>query len=242
MQHIFTLVLPRLLLLTLFCALGTAYGASNSTKMTFNRPMDTAQARFVIELMTRAYSQLGYELELIDFDHPEALAAADKGELDGQLGRIANIETRYENLVRVDFPLFKFELVMLTGCHNCSLQELARVAIRNGYPVTEQYLHSNNFDGQIIKLESVAAQLNLLAQRQVEAVVLLDFHLKQGYLNRAEQPFIRHHLQNYYSYHYVHKRHEDKIPKLLAILQELETSGVVAQLRKKHGLKSGFAL
>ncbi|MBS3798257.1 transporter substrate-binding domain-containing protein [Pseudoalteromonas sp. BDTF-M6] len=236
MQHIFALVLPRLLLVALLCSLGNAYGATNSTKMTFNRPMDTAQARFVIDLMSHAYAQLGYELEIIDFDHPLALAAADKGELDGQLGRIANIESRYENLLRVDFPLFKFELFMLTRCHYCSLQELSRVAIRNGYPVTEQYLHSNNFNGQIIKLESVAAQLNLLAQNQVDAVVLLDFHLQQGFHYRAEQPFARHHLQDYYSYHYVHKRHEDKIPKLLAVLQGLEASGVVAQLRKKHGL------
>ncbi|WP_105255778.1 substrate-binding periplasmic protein [Pseudoalteromonas sp. T1lg75] len=236
MQHIFALVLPRLLLVAIFCALGNASAATNSTKMTFNKPADTAQARFVIDLMTHAYARLGYELAIIDFAHPLALAAADKGELDGQLGRIANIEARYENLVRVDFPLFKFELFMLTRCHYCSLQELSRVAIRNGYPVTEQYLHSNNFSGQIIKLESVTAQLNLLAQHKVDAVVLLDFHLKPGAHYRAEQPFTRHHLQNYYSYHYVHKRHADKIPKLLAVLQGLEASGVVAQLRKKHGL------
>ena len=204
--------------------------------MSFNKPMDTAQARFVIELMTLAYAQMGNSLTIVDYAHPQALDAADRGVFDGQLGRIANIESKYENLLRVDYPLFKFELFMLTRCKSCRLDELASVALRNGYPVTEQYLNDHNYTGQRIKTENVSTQLNLLAQQQVEAAVLLDFHLSGSAAPDYYARFERHHLKNYYSYHYVHKRHKDKVAPLLAILRDLERQGVVQQLRDKHGL------
>ncbi|MFK3872395.1 hypothetical protein [Pseudoalteromonas rhizosphaerae] len=59
--------------------------------MLFNRPADTPQARYVIELMTLAYKELGYDVHIIDFNHQSALSAANNGTLDGQLGRVASI-------------------------------------------------------------------------------------------------------------------------------------------------------
>ncbi|MEO2268313.1 transporter substrate-binding domain-containing protein [Pseudoalteromonas sp. YIC-656] len=206
------------------------------TTVSFNKPMDTAQARYVIELMSRVYDQLGYTLDIVDYSHAQALAAADQGVFDGQLARIANIESQYENLLRVNYPLFNFELFMLTRCQDCDLNALSSIAMRNGYPVTEQYLDEHNYQGQRIKIENVSAQLNLLAQQQVDGVVLLDFHLQSEMNAGIDERFQRHHLANYHSYHYVHKRHQQRIPKILAALKELEEQGVVSELKEKYGL------
>ncbi|WP_462159129.1 hypothetical protein [Pseudoalteromonas sp. GB56] len=228
----------RLCVITLILVLAASNHAQSFERpsVSFNKPMDTAQARYVIDLMTRVYDQLGYTLDIVDYAHPQALEAADQGIFDGQLARIANIESQYENLLRVNYPLFNFELFILTRCQECGLEELNSIAMRNGYPVTEQYLDEHHYQGQRIKIENVAAQLNLLAQKQVDGVVLLDFHLQSEMNSGIDSRFQRHHLANYYSYHYVHKRHEQRIPKILAALKQLEEQGVVSELKEKYGL------
>lgn len=231
-----TLLQRTILYVTSLWLLSAPVSAYASSNMTFNKPVDTPQARYVIELMDLAYDQLGYQLELIEFDQPQALRAADEGTLDGQLGRIAAIESRYANLVRVDFPLFKFELIMLTRCAECQLNDLNSVVLRSGYPVAEQYLDSQNYQGRRLSLKSVSAQLNLLAQRQVDGIAILDFHLKQAFDSHSNPSYHRQHLNDYYSYHYVHKRHEALIPELLAVLNTLKQNGVVDYLKQKHGL------
>ncbi|MFY8274316.1 substrate-binding periplasmic protein [Pseudoalteromonas sp. SSDWG2] len=226
----------HILVLFFSIALPPSLHAEQRPVVTFNKPMDTPQARFVIDVMTRVYGQIGYDLKLADFTHPQALNAANDGTFDGQLGRIAHIDYQYHNLVRVNYPLFRFQLVMLTRCEDCDINSLSSVAFRNGYPVGEQYLDEHRYSGQRIRIENIPAQLNLLAQQQVDAVIALDFHLKQVTHGINQNRFHKHHLQDYFSYHYVHKRHEDKIPALLRAFEKLEREGVIQELKQQYGL------
>ncbi|WP_419147749.1 hypothetical protein [Pseudoalteromonas 'SMAR'] len=202
--------------------------------MRFNAPADVPQARYVIELMTRVYAELGYELLVQDFNHPNALIAANAGSLDGQLGRVASISNDYPNLRRVDFPLFKFKLQLVSFCRDCRYQDVNSLTIRSGYPVAEDYLAQHPTSAYVVKVKSAVAQLNLVMQQQVEAALLLDFHLKPHLAKLNLDKLQVTDLALVESFHFVHKRHDDLVPLLKDKLEELERAGVVAELKAKY--------
>ncbi|WP_235591205.1 substrate-binding periplasmic protein [Pseudoalteromonas sp. H105] len=216
------------------CVLLPTVSSAANRSLQFNRPADTPQARYVIELMSIAYSNIGYELEVIDFNHQSALAAANNGILDGQLGRINSISQQYKNLNVVNFPLFEFNLILLKNCDTCRFEQLNNIAIQAGYPAAKSYLDNNPFIGEVIRVKSVTAQLNLLAQKKVDGVLLLDFLLKSKHPRFDISTFSADVLVPIRSFHFLHKRHKELIPFLEQQLTLLEEDGTVNQLRDKH--------
>ena len=209
---------------------------ANTQHMLFNRPADTPQARYVIELMTLAYKELGYDVHIIDFNHQSALSAANNGTLDGQLGRVASISQQYQNLHPVNFALFEFNLVLLKNCQQCTFEQLDNIAIQVGYPAAQSYLNEHPFIGDIIKVKSVTAQLNLLTQGKVQGVILLDFLLSTKHPQFNVKQFQTEILAPIKSYHFLHSRHSALIPKLEKELHKLNENGTVRLLRAKHNL------
>ncbi len=204
--------------------------------MIFNRPADTPQARYVIDLMKMAYKEIGYEIHIIDFNHQNALVAANQGVLDGQLGRIANVKDDYPNLLKVDYPLFDFNLVLLKNCRQCQYEDLKSLAIQSSYPAAQSYIDNHPFDGDVIKVRNVTAQLNLLTQKRVEGTILLDFLLSTKHPGFDQTAFHKQILMPMQSFHFVHKRHKAIIPQLTKVLKKLDENGTVQFLKSKYNL------
>lgn len=205
-------------------------------QLTFNRPADTPQARYVIDLLTQAYASLGYTLNVIDFEHQHALEAANNGLLDGQLGRIANIANNYSNLIKIDFPLFEFDLILLKNKSMRDVNKLSSIAVQSGYPAPQNYFNQHPYNGRIIKVKSVTAQLNLLVQQKVDAIILLDFLLFSKHPHFKQAGYKKEVLQTLQSFHFLHKRHIKLQPKLKAQLIKLHENGTIALLKAKHNL------
>ncbi|WP_254911227.1 transporter substrate-binding domain-containing protein [Pseudoalteromonas sp. A601] len=225
-----------LLILFLTSLLLPVTSKASNQHLLFNRPADTPQAKYVIDLMSKAYNQLGYKMHIIDFNHQSALTAANDGTLDGQLGRISSIAKQYKNLKIVNFPLFEFNLVLLKNCLQCSFEQLDSIAIQAGYPAAQEYLDNNPFIGNVVRVKSVTAQLNLLTQKKVSGLVLLDFILHTKHPNFDTSAFQTEVLVPIQSFHFLHKRHSALIPKLEAELIRLHKNGTVQLLRAKYSL------
>lgn len=220
------------LFLLFFC-----FSSSASTNLLiFNRPADTPQARYVIDLMKMAYKEIGYEIHIIDFNHQNALVAANQGVLDGQLGRIANVKDDYPNLLKVDYPLFDFNLVLLKNCRQCQYEDLKSLAIQSSYPAAQSYIDNHPFDGDVIKVRNVTAQLNLLTQKRVEGTILLEFLLSTKHPGFDQTAFHKQVLMPMQSFHFVHKRHKAIIPQLTKVLKKLDENGTVQFLKSKYNL------
>ncbi|MCF2857979.1 hypothetical protein L1286_10890 [Pseudoalteromonas sp. SMS1] len=221
--------------LTLLCMLFlTTCAIANTKTLYFNRPADTAQARYVIELLSLAYKDMGHKLEIIDFDRNSALIAANEGELDGQLGRIAGVTDSYANLIYVDYPLYSFNLQLISHCLVCAFNQLDSLVVQSGYLVAYQYMMDHQFDGELIEVKSTAAQLNLLMQKKVQGALIVDFHLRE-HLPYMDMDTIRiEDLVTIESFHYLHKKHIALIPKLKKTLEKLEKKGVTAVLKAKY--------
>ncbi len=210
--------------------------STHASLLIFNRPADTPQARYVIDLLRTAYKEIGYELHIIDFNHQSSLAAANEGILDGQLGRIADVTQGYPNLLKVDFPLFNFNLLLLKNCQTCRYSDLKSLAIQSSYPAAQSFLDKHPFHGDVITVRNITAQLNLLTQKRVEGTLLLDFLLSTKHPNFDQSPFHKEILMPMQSFHFVHKRHAALIPKLTAALKKLDEQGTVRFLKNKYNL------
>ncbi len=210
--------------------------STHASLLIFNRPADTPQARYVIDLLRMAYKEIGYELHIIDFNHQSSLAAANEGVLDGQLGRIADVTQDYPNLLKVDFPLFNFNLLLLKNCQTCLYSDLKSLAIQSSYPAAQSFLGKQPFHGDVITVRNITAQLNLLTQKRVEGALLLDFLLSTKHPNFDQSQFHKEVLMSMQSFHFVHKRHATLIPKLTAALKKLDEQGTVRFLKNKYNL------
>ncbi|KZN64600.1 hypothetical protein N473_14855 [Pseudoalteromonas luteoviolacea CPMOR-1] len=200
----------------------------------FNRPADTPQARYVVELLSLAYKDIGHSLELIDFDQQTALIAANAGELDGQLGRIAGVTDSYANLLYVDFPLYSFNLQLISHCTSCSFNQIESMAVQSGYLVAYQYMMDNRYKGELIEVKSSAAQLNLLIQKKVQGALIIDFHLRKHLPYMDVDTIKIEDLMTIDSFHYLHQKHAALIPKLKVTLKKLEQKGIIEVLKAKY--------
>ena len=210
---------------------------ANHNSVIFNRPADSAQASYALALLTLAYKELNYEVHIIDFNRQNALLAANNGVLDGQLGRDISIESDNKNLIRINYPLFDYKLLLFKNCQPNTLDKLDSIAVLSGYPVQHHYLNEHKFNGNIIEVKNITTQLNLLAQHKVDGVIMLDFVLKADNFSLPETCMQTQLLSTFSLYHYVHKKHAALVSKLLNALNKLHDNGTSRALRAKYNLK-----
>ena len=210
---------------------------ANHNSVIFNRPADSAQASYALALLTLAYKELNYEVHIIDFNRQNALLAANNGVLDGQLGRDISIEADNKNLIRINYPLFDYKLLLFKNCQPNTLDKLDSIAVLSGYPVQHHYLNEHKFNGNIIEVKNITTQLNLLAQHKVDGVIMLDFVLKADNFSLPETCMQPQLLSTFSLYHYVHKKHAALVSKLLNALNKLHDNGTSRALRAKYNLK-----
>lgn len=210
---------------------------ANHNSVIFNRPADSAQASYALALLTLAYKELNYEVHIIDFNRQNALLAANNGVLDGQLGRDISIESDNKNLIRINYPLFDYKLLLFKNCQPNTLDKLDSIAVLSGYPVQHHYLNEHKFNGNIIEVKNITTQLNLLAQHKVDGAIMLDFVLKADNFSLPETCMQTQLLSTFSLYHYVHKKHAALVSKLLNALNKLHDNGTSRALRAKYNLK-----
>ena len=206
---------------------------ANHNSVIFNRPADSAQASYALALLTLAYKELNYEVHIIDFNRQNALLAANNGVLDGQLGRDISIEADNKNLIRINYPLFDYKLLLFKNCQPNTLDKLDSIAVLSGYPVQHHYLNEHKFNGNIIEVKNITTQLNLLAQHKVDGAIMLDFVLKADNFSLPETCMQTQLLSTFSLYHYVHKKHAALVSKLLNALNKLHDNGTSRALRAK---------
>ncbi|RJE73707.1 hypothetical protein BGP78_17170 [Pseudoalteromonas sp. MSK9-3] len=218
------------------CLLIFSSTANSSNTLLFNRPADNPQSRYVIELMTLVYKELGYSLKVIDFNHQSALVAANEGVLDGQLGRVNSVTEQYPALMQISFPIMHANLQLLSYCKTCSMFESESIVIISSYVAPEAYLKAQNYQGEIIKVKSSSAQLNLLIQKKVSAALVVEFHVKKYREKLQSLDITSKTLHKINIYHYLHKKHAKLIPQINHILGTMAKEGTIAMLKQKYGI------
>lgn len=218
----------------------------------------TAQAREVITLgksngamgtiaeavLREAYRRVGIELAIKEFPAERALNEANRGILDGELSRMAGIEARYPDLVRIPVAINRIEGMVYTNRADFrvdgwdSLRPYL-IGVRIGIKFAEDGTHGMRVqrvptnEQLFSKLELGRTDIVVSTRTEGEAMIR---RLKTRHVRALEPPLLTIDL-----FHYLHRKNQDLVPRLTDTLRQMEREGriraiqqdALAELRKK---------
>lgn len=201
-------------------------------------PNKTPAALFVQEFLEKAYGNIGYQVKYRNVPLARSFIEANTGRLDGLRARVGSVADKYPNLVKVPFKLFEFKVVMLADrrvCGACDISQLSHIVVPRGFKAFEDFIATEDIKLNIIEVTGVQQALDILAAGKVQAAVMSDTNVPDSYYH-LNHHWIKQTLAVLPDYHYLNIKHKDIVPKLLAEMQKLDTTGQVAILRQKYKL------
>ncbi|MGQ4277580.1 hypothetical protein ACQ5ES_11080 [Pseudidiomarina sp. E22-M8] len=188
-------------------------------------------ANFVVQLFTEAYGKLGINLRFEDMPRNRSLTEANKGRIAGEMGRVERLHDEYTNLVRVDFPLFDSEVVMVADrreCGLCGFSTIESFAYIGGTQSVEEVLEEGAIDMPRIKAVNFTQLELLYTNDRVDAILVNDFEAEQ--LQAVDEYTIFVPYKRNTGYHFLHRKYAFLVPKLETILTDMLSSGRVLEI------------
>ncbi|MDV7341829.1 transporter substrate-binding domain-containing protein [Terasakiella sp. A23] len=193
-------------------------------------------------VLRKAYEKIGYQLHILSLPAKRSLHHANEGQSDGELFRIDGMEKTFTNLIKVPVAVNQLDAMVMTQKDDFSVKGWDSlnpylIAIRRGVKFSEigtkgmsrVYFNSNMGLGRILIQDNnvdiaVIARANGLQTIQH----LREVNASQK-LHLTEPP-----IATYPLYHYLHKKHADLVPRLAAVLEEMQANGEMAAIRTKY--------
>jgi len=191
---------------------------------------------FVEQVLESAYAPLGYTLTYQQLPLARSFIEANLGRLDGLRARVSSSAERYPNLVAVPFALFDFE-VLLVGkrnhCGYCQLRQLNTVATIRGFKALDDYFSQLAYQPAIVRLTNVLQVLDMLQKGRVDAIILPSNAFSQNHWQDINT-WSKYPLISHPDFHFLHKKHKQLIPLVLAEMQRMQRQGKLQSLRHKY--------
>lgn len=194
-------------------------------------PNDKPTAQ-VYRVLAEAYRRIGITTRDEFLPHERSLRATNAGEIDGEVMRIAGIESEFPDLLRVPEVVYRFETFAFTTGLSFKVDgwESLRpysLCIMRGVRVIEQ-----GTEGMNRTFATTIDQLIEMLRRGRCQVATFGYstwleidRLHAGPLRQLEPP-----VSSIPLYHYVNRRHEALIPRIAASLRQMRDDGTTAAI------------
>jgi len=205
----------------------------------FGSPISNAtQTGFADQVVAEAFRRIGYQLETVHLPAERALINANRGIDDGDLGRIAGLQTKYPNLVQVPESVMTVDMVLfsknnpsfaVTGWESMASHSLA---IISGWKIMEQNFAKLGSMVEIIKTDNVEQSFTLLENGRVDFIAYSSW-LGLEYIkthNITDIALLKPPLASPQIYIYLHKKHKKIVPQLAATIKQMKTDGSLQAL------------
>lgn len=194
---------------------------------------NNAGSGFLDVVAGEAFRRAGVKLRLVRLPAERALLNANAGIEDGDLTRIAGLEVKYPNLIRVPekladwtFNAFSRDPAMSTDLESLRSRPVAHI---KGWKIYEQMM-----DGApaVVTAEDSAQLFRLLELGRVEVVLYMRW---MGQARIREQGLqgvvlLEPPIATREMFIYLHKRHAELVPKVAAALRDLKKEGFYEHL------------
>ncbi len=220
-----------LLLVALLCATSASSAQQFITIGRSNGVMGTlAEA-----VLREAYQQLNIELRVRELPAERALNEANRGTTDGDMTRIAGLEARYPNLLRIPVAVNQIEGMVFTSGTDIKVtgwESLRpyRIGVRIGIKFAEDGTRGMNVQpvatNELLFSKLELGRTDIIVASRIEGQVLMK-RLNTRKVRPVEPP-----LTTISLYHYVHRRHQALVPRLTRVLQAMEQSGRIKAIRE----------
>ncbi|MEJ6000082.1 substrate-binding periplasmic protein [Paucibacter soli] len=225
--------------LTLGLPLAPAWG---QVLMQISTLLDPDPATQVAERILReAYRRLGRELEVKAMPGERSLLSANSGETDGELYRKAGIDRAYPNLLMVPVALQQYEIVAFTksrqlDVHGWESLRPYKLGFVKGIKIIEE-----NTVG--MQLETVATMQQAFAKLELGRTDVVLANRISGLASLRQHQFsgvrvLQPALATFPVFHYLNKKHELLLPRLAAVMRELEQERFIQKVQDE--VLSGF--
>jgi ABC-type amino acid transport substrate-binding protein len=190
------------------------------------------------EILRTVYARLNIRLEFEDVPGKRALALSSAGELDGEIQRIGNLAHDYPTLVQISPPINYIEPSVFTTTLRFDVKgwdsvKPYSIGIVRGVGSSETGTRGMS---RVTAAASLENMLEMLDAGRFDLVVTDLFSglvaVKKLHLQSRIYP-LSPPLERIYIYHYLNEKHRDLASKVAKVIQEMEASGELAQLRAR---------
>ncbi|MBM9521005.1 transporter substrate-binding domain-containing protein [Desulforhopalus vacuolatus] len=186
--------------------------------------------------MTEVYNRLGFDVEIRYLPGYRMFRTANNGDVDGVLFSVADIETSYPNLIPIPTPVFSSQMCAFTKeksiiINNWDSLQNYQIGYVRGFSLVEKRIENMRTEA----LDEQENMMRMLASGRIDVAV--DTFLtgvftiqKLGLQGiKATHPP----LEYFSSFHYLHKKHADMIPKVEQMLSNMEKEGAIQAIRNR---------
>ncbi len=208
---------------------------------------ETPQTVISTRILTEAYGRIGIEVERQRFPAPRSLSMANRGTIDGELHRPILNRDEFPNLIKIPVPILYGELVVftkdvdfeITGWDSLKPYTFGIQASTQETSVREKGIQAELVTDADQLFKKLASGRNdiIVIPRGLGMDVLksmlalppegIDPEALQG-IRILEPP-----LQRDALYHYLHTKHAELVPKITAVLQEMEEEGLLQRIKEE---------
>ena len=182
-----------------------------------------------------AFNRMGYEFKLISQPGERAMIDANQGIVDGEAGRIKNIDRkRYANLIRVPYPIVTIkdgayaidESIKIEGWESL-VGKPYKVGLLKGIKSVEQKLPLYVDEAHIVTLSSVVQCLKMLQARRIDVFIVGTqvedtAYMKSGDYKEVKRVGI---VESKELYPWLNQRHKNLIQPLAETLKSMKSEG-----------------
>lgn len=228
----------HILTLLLLVMNGPVWSQSRKTLIFVAADSGTEAIRAYHQFFQKAYHEIGYEVELKKYPIKRTYAQVDFNQADGVLISTESILKKYNNLQVVPVELARADLVVYSitkdfAVNGPSSLKPYKIGLLRGY--LQSHTLTEGMARQTV--DSYKALFSLLKIGRVDVVValrketerFLAVNPKLGEVKALSPP-----LFSVSMYHFLNKRHQDLIPKIVPIMQRLIEDKVLEKLYEPY--------
>lgn len=203
-------------------------------------PLSTEQADGLLDqLCQEAFRRVGRGVRVQRLPCERSLLQADQGHTDGDILRIAGLESRYPSLVRVPEPLFTVEFSCFVTRRDLNIASPEDLRpLRVGYILGWKILEDNVQAARVERVREPEALFAMLADGRVDVVIyerITGAWLIKAWglarIHALEPP-----LFSTPQFLYLHRRHAALVQPLAEALAAMRAEGRFEELARQHGL------
>jgi polar amino acid transport system substrate-binding protein len=226
----------RLLVVVLFAAAAGRVCAAGEIRMgTANGAISQA----ALTGLREAYRRIGIDIAAVAMPADQALRESSSGQLDGEAARVAGLEARFPNLVRIPVAVVTVDAMVFanrtplvpTGWGSLKPYH---IGILKGVQYAAEGTRGMRVDAFADNAELFGslerAEIDFAVATRIEGVLMMR-ELRTRKVAMLEPP-----LTSVVLYHYLHASHRGLVPKITASLQAMEREG-----RMRHIMRQTLA-
>lgn len=188
------------------------------------------------QVLREAYNRLGYELAVHRLPGERTLIYANEGRMDGELYRKLGMDQAYGNLLIVPVPLLTYEIVVFTHGTNFvvngweSLRPFTIGHVR-GIKIVQE--NTTGMRTEAVPTMTQAFQKMMVGRTDIVVGNRLSGMAVVKTLKLDEVHVLSPPLASFPVYHYLHKKHEELVPRLSSVLRQMRADKVIDAIQQR---------